>query len=86
MHFHPEMWALTRWAEAVTKRGGRVLLSVQLFDSHEPGYKRMLSQQLQQMQTRMAASLYVIVAKPTQKQHTVSPVWMIFFFKGVTAS
>lgn len=61
------MWALTYWAEAVTKRGGRVLLNVQLFDSLEPGYKRMLSQQLHQMQTRMAASIYIIVAKPIQK-------------------
>lgn len=77
--FYPEMWPLICWAEAVTKRGGRVLLNVQLFDSLEPGYKRMLSQQLQQMQPRMAASLHVIVAKPMQKQHIISPPRMIFF-------
>ena len=59
------MWALTYWAEAVTKRGGRVLLlNVQLFDSLEPGYKRMLSQQLQKMQRLMAVSQLVILAKP----------------------
>lgn len=72
------MWALTYWAEAVTKRGGRVLLSVQLFDSLELGYKRMLSQQLHQMQTLMAASVCVMVAAPTQQQPAVSPERMYF--------
>lgn len=62
--FHVEIWPLTYWAEAVTKRGGRVLLSVQLFDSLEPGYKRMLSQQLHQMQPLTAASLSAVVVKP----------------------
>lgn len=70
--FHHEMWALIDWVDAVTKRGGRVLLllSVQLFDSLEPGYKRMLSPQLRQMQPRMGVSLYVIVAWPIPKKHT----------------
>lgn len=80
--FHPEMRALTYWAEAVTKRGGRVLLNVQLFDSLEPGYKRMLSPQLHQIQTRLAASLNVIVAKPVQEQHTIRPGEVFFFGKG----
>lgn len=53
-----------------------MLLSVQLFDSREPGYKRMLSQQLRQMQPRIAVSLYVIVAKPIRKQHTIRPARM----------
>ena len=74
--FHLEVWPLTYWQAAVTKRGGRVLLNVQLFDSLEPGYKRMLSQQLQQMQPRMAASICIIVAKSIQKQHEIRPVWM----------
>lgn len=76
------MWTLTYWAEAVTKRGGRVLLSVQLFDSRERGYKRMLSQQLHQMRPRMALSLHVIVAKPIQKQHKVRPARMDFCKRG----
>lgn len=73
------MWALTYWAEAVTKRGGRVLLNVQLFDSLEPGYKRMLSPQLHQIQPRMAASICIIVARPIQRQHTIRSVSGFFF-------
>lgn len=69
--FHHAMLALTYWAEAVTKRGGRVLLSVQLFDSLEPEYKRMLRQQLRQMQPRKTVPPSVIVIKPTQNPETI---------------
>lgn len=59
-----------------------MLLSVQLFDSLESEYKRMLSQQLQQMRPLNASSLHVIVPKPMQKQHTISPASMIFCKRG----
>lgn len=78
--FHPEMWARTYWAEAVTKRGGRVLLNVQLFDSLERGYKRMLSQQMHQMPPQVAPCICLIVAKPILKPRTFGQVWA--FCKG----
>lgn len=78
------MWALTYWAEAVTKRGGRVPLSVQLFDSLELGYKRMLSGQLQLKQPPIVASCCISVVKSAQKQYTMRTVW-IFCFKMTIA-
>nr|XP_046239890.1 SWI/SNF complex subunit SMARCC2 isoform X2 [Scatophagus argus] len=80
------MWALTYWAEVVTKRGGRVLLNVQLFDSLEPGYKRMLSQQLHPMQPRLAASLkvmYIQAEPPTNKSLSSLVVQLLQFQEEV---
>lgn len=59
-----------------------MLLSVQLFDSLKPGYKRMLSRQLQQMQPLIAVFLYNIVAKPMQKHHADRPERMDLRGKG----
>lgn len=78
--FHSEMRAPTYWAEAVTKRGGRAPpLNVQLFDPLEPGYKRMLSGELQHTQSWMVASCYIGVGKATPKQFTVKTVCILSF-------
>lgn len=53
-----------------------MLLNVQLFDSPEPGYKRMRSRWLQAARPPAAASAETLGIEPIPKRRTNRPMWV----------